>query len=163
MWPSFAAGQGLTSMDKLFREFCAFGRCRVHPLHYLPFKTRAGNPTRIGAVEPLLLAHPGAACYSAASSAAMTSLPAICAAILSAGLFPAIFLAAPLARAQPDYRRILTESNFCLMFLPVFMHLFVYTGHSAQSPAGTTGSGDTVIVGSGFGDFSMQADSDGWS
>jgi integrase/recombinase XerD len=30
------------------------------------------------------------------------------------------------------YPRILTEWNFCLTFLPVFMHLFVYTRHSAK-------------------------------
>ena len=30
------------------------------------------------------------------------------------------------------YRRILTEWNFWLMFLPVFMHLFVYTRHSIK-------------------------------
>lgn len=32
------------------------------------------------------------------------------------------------------YRRFLTEWNFCLIFLPVFMHLFVYTRHSAKCP-----------------------------
>jgi integrase/recombinase XerD len=32
------------------------------------------------------------------------------------------------------YRRFLTEWNFCLTFLPVFMHLFVYTRHSAKCP-----------------------------
>lgn len=32
------------------------------------------------------------------------------------------------------YRRILTEWNFCLTFIPVLMHFFVYTRHAAKCP-----------------------------
>ena len=52
------------------------------------------------------------------------------------------------------YRRILTEWNFCLIFLPVFMHLFVYSRHSAKCPRRKRSRGGVVIALNGFVVFS---------
>jgi hypothetical protein len=46
--------------------------------------------------------------------------------------FVSVTYSLPIFACTNLYPRFLTELNFCLTFLPVFMHLFVYTRHAAK-------------------------------